>query len=343
MHVAVTGGAGYIGSELVSQLLTSGYFVTIIDRLFFGKDVISDLFTSYGDRLRLVKKDIRDLVAHDLHGVDAVVDMASLSNDPAGDLDPDITFGINKLGRFNVATRAREAGVKRYVLASSCSVYGDSRGKVVDESSRVLPQSVYASANAEAEGLVLSLNSPEFCVTCLRQATVFGLSRRMRFDLVVNIMTKTAFETGTINVLGGGNQWRPLVDIRDTARAFVETLRADQSLVAGEIFNVGSDVNNLSVKSIAYIVRDSLPLACDVNVIPSDEDRRDYRVSFQKIGMSLGFFAKYSVGESVVDLYNALKLGAIQTDISTVTVKWYKQLIDMKRTLDELCIDGRLL
>lgn len=341
MKILITGAGGYIGSTLVETFLENGHSVVGLDRYFFGKDLLDDLLEN--DRFTLVQKDIRDCDESDFIGIDAVCDLAALSNDTSGDLDPKLTESINALGRIRVATMAKKAGVKRYVLASSCSVYGDGQGEKLTEESSANPLTVYASANYNAEQGVLPLADSNFSVTVLRQATVYGLSRRMRFDLVINIMTLNAVKNGTIHVLGGGVQWRPLVHVRDTSRAFMAAIDADIEKVNGEVFNVGSSDQNYQILSLAYIVRENLPFPVNIDMTPSDADKRNYNIAFDKIKNILGYEVKYTPEFAVDEIYNALKYGKVDTGIKTSTVKWYKYLLDSEKIIEDIKIDGKLL
>jgi len=336
--ILVTGAGGYIGSSLTSMLLEAGNRVIGVDRYFFGTDFLADIFSNAA--YSPVKKDIRELTPKDLEGVDAVCDLAALSNDPSGDLDPDLTQSINHLGRVSVAKAAREAGVPRYVLASSCSVYGQAAGTHLTEESEPRPLTIYAKANLAAEREILPMANDKFAVTALRQATVFGLSRRMRFDLVINLMTLNAVQKSQIFVLGGGKQWRPIVHVADTSRAFIQVLESEPSQVNGEIFNVG--LTNMQVLSLAYIVRENIPFPIQMQVVPDDPDKRNYNVSFDKIQKQLGYAAKLSPAEGVREIYEALKMGRIGPDPYTYTVNWYRQILDAKALIDRVMINGRL-
>jgi nucleoside-diphosphate-sugar epimerase len=339
MKVLVTGLGGYIGSTLAEMLLEQGYDVVGLDRFFFGTERLRDLAAD--PRLTLLRKDVRDVEAADFEGIDAVCDLASLSNDPSGELDPETTIGINHKGRERVANKAKESGVKRYLLASSCSVYGHGVSSNLDESSQANPISTYAKANLAAEHSVLPLADGSFTVTVLRQATVYGLSRRMRFDLAINLMTLNAVEKAKIFVLGGGRQWRPIVHVRDTARAFIAVLGADPRVVNGEVFNVGQQ--NTQILSLAYIVRENIPFPIELQVVPDDPDKRDYNVSFDKFAKALSYRAEKTPADGVREIYEALKTGKTSADPTTYTVSWYKKIVEAQQLLNSVILNGRLL
>lgn len=337
--VMVTGAGGYIGTQLVRDLVNSGHEVTAVDRFFFGFEPISDLVKN--KNFKVLQKDIRDLTAAELSNHDAVCDLACLSNDPAGEIDPELTYQINRDGRIHVAEMAKKAGVKKYILSSSCSVYGQGEDPELTEKSSTNPISVYAKSTLQAEEHNLGLSDNNFSVTALRNATVFGLSTRMRFDLVVNLMTLTAFQKGRIIVMGGGLQWRPLVHLSDVSSAFQKVIQSENSKVNGEIFNIG--LSNFQIKNLAYLVREELPFPIEIDTAPDDPDKRDYNVVFEKAEKVLGFKAKTSVTEGIKEIYLALKAGKVDTGIKTVTVQWYRNIIEAKKLLDEIVLDGRVI
>ena len=231
--VAVTGAGGYIGTQLVRDLIKEGYEVLAIDRYFFGMEPMQEFINN--KKVTILKKDIRDLEISDLKGVYALCDLACLSNDPAGEIDPSLTYAINRDGRIHVAKVAKNAGVERYIISSSCSVYGKGEEPQLSETSKTNPISVYAKSTLEAEQQNLSTADSDFSVTALRNATVFGLSSRMRFDLVVNLMLLTAFQKGRIFVMGGGLQWRPLVHVSDVSKAFLSVIKAKMNTINQEV------------------------------------------------------------------------------------------------------------
>ena len=337
--VMVTGAGGYIGTQLVRDLVKAGHEVTAVDRFFFGFEPISDLVKN--KNFKVLQKDIRDLTAAELSNHDAVCDLACLSNDPAGEIDPELTYQINRDGRIHVAEMAKKAGVKKYILSSSCSVYGQGEDPELTEKSSTNPISVYAKSTLQAEEHNLGLSDNNFSVTALRNATVFGLSTRMRFDLVVNLMTLTAFQKGRIIVMGGGLQWRPLVHLSDVSSAFQKVIESENSKVNGEIFNIG--LSNFQIKNLAYLVREELPFPIEIDTAPDDPDKRDYNVVFEKAEKVLGFKAKTSVTDGIKEIYLALKAGKVDTGIKTVTVQWYRNIIEAKKLLDEIVLDGRVI
>jgi nucleoside-diphosphate-sugar epimerase len=320
--VTVTGAGGFVGSILVGQLLRSGYTVQALDRFFFGSSTLRDYFGH--DRLRLRTQDIRNVSAEDLAGSWAVIDLAALSNDPSGDLDPHLTEEINQRGRINVARAAKRAGVERYVFSSSCSVYGAGNQANLTESSPLFPQTAYAKCCAIAEETIRAMNGPGFTATALRLSTLFGLSPRMRFDLVVNIMTLHAFQKRCISVIGG-DQWRPLLAVNDAARAFRVALEGPAAITGGNVFNVG--LTNMQVKDIAETVRQALPYDVAITTQPNPLDRRDYNVSFERAKSHLGFTAQQSLADNVLTIHDALAKSLVRDTDRTRTVIWYKNLL----------------
>jgi len=325
MRVLVTGAGGYIGTVLTEMLGNEGYSIVAIDRFLFG-DTLSGL-----NNVTIVKGDIRTYERRELekilNDVDAVIDLAALSNDPSGELNPVNTISINHLGRFRIASLAKQAGVKKYILPSSCSIYGFN-DEYVDEKSKPNPLTTYAKANLMIEEDSLALNSADFNVIVFRLATVYGLSpRRMRFDLVVNDIVGQIFTKGFTNLTTGGTQWRPFVHVRDVSRALAMGLESNKN-IGGEIFNVGSNDQNYQIKDVAKKIFETLGLEEKYNWVGSP-DNRSYKVKFDKILTELNFRPEYDVGEGAKEVMNALKQGIIKYgDDRTITVKWYKHLME---------------
>jgi nucleoside-diphosphate-sugar epimerase len=337
--VMVTGAGGYIGTQLVRDLVKAGHEVTAVDRFFFGKEPLSEFVGN--NKVTIKQKDIRDLDQNDFKGHDAVCDLACLSNDPAGEIDPQLTYQINRDGRIHVAKTAKQAGVEKYIISSSCSVYGKGEEPQLSETSKTNPISVYAKSTLEAEQQNLSIADNNFSVTALRNATVFGLSTRMRFDLVVNLMTLTAFQKNRIIVMGGGLQWRPLVHLKDVSSAFKKIIETTSVKTNREIFNIGLD--NFQIINIAYLVREVLPIDLEIDVAPDDADKRDYNVVFEKAERILDFKPSIDVEYGINEIYRALRAGKVESGDKTVTVKWYQNILEAKKLVESISLDGRVI
>ena len=340
MQALVTGGAGYIGSVMIPMLLERGYKVKCLDRFFFGKETLNDVMSN--PNLELIKDDIRWFNPKILKGVDAVADLASLSNDPSGELDPSKTFDINYLGRVRVAKLSKEYGVKRYILASSCSIYGFREDMILDEKSPTNPLTTYAKSNLMAEKDVLALSDSSFTVTVLRQATVYGLSPRMRFDLAINGMVLGIFKNKKIPVMRNGDQWRPFVHIKDAIKAFVTVMESPEEKVNEEIFNVGSNEQNYQIRPLAEMVGEAIPVPLKIEWYGSP-DKRSYRVSFDKIKKILKFKTDYTPKEGALEVYEALESGKVTDSLKTKTVEWYKHLLDIHTTVKDITLKDTIL
>jgi nucleoside-diphosphate-sugar epimerase len=289
MRILLTGTEGYIGCVLAPRLLEAGHDVVGLDTGYYRDGwLFSDPF-SMSRTPRTLVKDIRHVDRHDLEGIDAVVHLAELSNDPLGENDPKVTFEINHEGSVKMARLARESGVRRFVYASSCSVYGISDAEFVDERSPVRPQTAYAKCKALVEQDVGALASADFCPTFLRNATAFGASPRMRFDVVLNNLAGFAWTTKKIAMTSDGTPWRPIVHILDIAQAVEAVLAAPEESVRGEIFNVGDNAANYRVKEIALAVQEVFPES-DLTFGAPSADNRSYRVKFDKIHRALPSF-----------------------------------------------------
>jgi nucleoside-diphosphate-sugar epimerase len=338
MNVLVTGGAGYIGSVMSRILLEKGYNVTILDRLFFGTDSIRDIT----DKITLIKDDIRFFKPKILKGIDAVFDLAALSNDPCGELDPQKTLEINYKGRVRVANLAKKHGVKRYVFASTCSVYGFQEGTITEES-KLNPLTTYAKASVIAEKEILPLSDKKFSTTVLRQATVYGFSYRMRFDLAINGMTLGYYKNKKIPIMRDGTQWRPFVNVKDTSNAFLKVLESEPQLVNDQIFNVGSDEQNIQIFNLAKLVAEACNLPFKYEWY-GDCDTRSYRVSFNKIKETLNYKPQTTIKQGAKNIFDALNAGRLNPDDPRIiTVKWYKYLLEMHQFLKETEIKGVIL
>jgi nucleoside-diphosphate-sugar epimerase len=312
--ILLVGGAGYIGSVLTHELLERGYAVRVLDRLLYGDHGLA----AARDRVELVVADMRRVEPACFAGVDAVVNVGGLSNDPTAEYNPVANYEMNTQAAVRLAELARAASVSRYVLASSCSIFDsgvsdDQRDMVCDEEAEVRPRAAYATSKYEAEQRVLAMAGPDFCPVVLRKGTVFGFSPRMRFDLVVNTFVRDGLATGTITLFRGGEMWRPLVDVHDVARAYIACIAADAALVRGQIFNVANC--NMRISELALRVRTTLrDLGITVDIRPDYAYRgvRSYRVSTRKIERVLGFKAVVSVEDAVRDLVDQLRRRKIE-------------------------------
>lgn len=345
MNVLVAGGAGYIGSVLVPMLLDKGHTVTVLDRLYFG-DTLAKAKAKHGAKLTIVKGDIRSFEPSVLKGIEGIVDLSGISNDPSCELEPELTKSVNIDGGKRLVVLAREAGVRRYVYSSSCSVYGHGEGLGLTETSNRHPVSLYARAKVEVEDFLMEngkASGGKFEAVALRLATVFGLSPRMRFDLAINVMTKNAYVGRRITVDGGGRQWRPFVHVRDVAAGFALALESDAKVVAGQVFNLGADTSNVQILNLAFRVRDAIP-GTEVVHAPTDPDLRDYNVAFEKAHKVLGFRESMSIDDGIREVLAALKEGQIDPDERRwYTLKQYLFLREAERAVRDMGIEGKLL
>ncbi|MBI5095340.1 MAG: aminotransferase class I/II-fold pyridoxal phosphate-dependent enzyme [Candidatus Hydrogenedentes bacterium] len=310
MRVLVTGGAGYLGSQLTALLLEKGHTVRLFDRFCFGDDPLQSFPKT--DKLEVVRGDIRRLQETPdlLVDVDAVVHLASLSNDPSSDLDPEMAIDINLESTKELISLSIHHGVRRFVFASSCSVYGKGVFELLDEQSPTNPITTFGRTKRDAEVAVLAAKSDSFEPVVARAATLFGWSPRMRFDLAVNQMVASAARHGKISVHGGGGQWRPFIHIRDAARALLTFIEAPARDVSGELFNVGSDICNFRIVDLAQRVAKFFP-GVHIDVAKEDEDLRSCRVHFGKIRDKLKFKCEWTLEDGVRELIDGLQDSAL--------------------------------
>jgi nucleoside-diphosphate-sugar epimerase len=336
MKILVTGGGGYIGTTLVPLLLGQGHAVTVLDRFYFGQQHLLD--ATRATPPTIVRDDVRWFDPAILKGQDAVIDMAALSNDPAGEINPWQTLDINYLGRVRMSRLAREAGVPRYLLTSSCSIYGFQDG-VLTEESPTKPGTVYARANLLAERDILPSGDRAFCPTAVRFATLFGPSPRMRYDLAINGMVLGGLRTGKIPVMKDGTQWRPMLHVEDAARALAELLHADADAVRGQVFNIGSEEQNFQIRPLAEMI------AKEMRAQPAlewygDPDHRSYQVGFGKAQRTLGYRPKRTVSDAVRAIEDGLTNGSLPAQPDTKTVDWYRHLLSDPAAGDAVKLRG---
>lgn len=286
MRVLLTGADGYIGVVMGPKLIAAGHDVTGLDTGFYRRGW---LFDDRATHPKVVSKDLRSVTVDDLRGFDAVVHLSELSNDPIGENDPELTMAINHRGSVALAEKARAAGVKRFVYASSCSTYGAGGDEMRTEESDLAPQTAYARCKILVEADVRALRDETFTPTFMRNATAYGASPRQRFDIVLNNLCGFAHTLREIRMTSDGSPWRPIVHIEDICQAMICVLDADPQAVAGESFNVGADAGNYRIREIAEIVAKTFP-GCALTIGESGGDTRSYRVSFAKIRRHLPSF-----------------------------------------------------
>lgn len=339
--VAVAGGAGYLGSVLCRHLLDAGYPVRVLDRCFFGEGPLGACRDA-SDHFEVVRVDSRDVTAEHFRGCELAVDLAGLSNDPSCAIDPHLTDSINVDGGVRLLEAARDGGVRRYLYQSSCSVYGTTEGEAVTEDSPLGPVSAYAESKVAMERRVLDAGGDRFEAVVSRMGTLFGLSPRMRFDLIVNLMTLCAERDGRIIVLGGGRQWRPLIHVRDAARALRLLLEAPAGKAAGRVWNAGDSESNYRASRVARIVSRVVG-DTEIFVAPDDPDPRSYRVDCRRFQELTGFRRELTPEDGAREVLGALDEETVASGIETRTVEFYRYLLDAKRRLDEVILEGRLL
>ena len=305
MKVLVTGTEGYLGSLLAPLLLKEGFSVVGVDTGFYKAGW---LYNGTDLTAETLNKDLRDLTKEDFAGVDAVVHMAELSNDPIGALSPTITYDINHKGSVHMAKLAKEAGVSRFVYMSSCSVYGVATSQDhVTEEGDVNPQTAYAICKTLVERDLKPMADDNFSPTFMRNATAYGASPRMRFDIVLNNLAGLAWTTKEIKMISDGTPWRPLVHALDICKAIVCTLKAPREVIHNEVFNVGDTAHNYQVKQIAEIVANEFP-GCKLSFGDLESDNRSYRVSFEKINSQLpGFSCDWDAVRGAKQLHEVFK------------------------------------
>lgn len=336
MRILVTGTDGYLGSLLAPTLIEAGHEVIGVDCGYYRSGW---LYSGVAGIPLTLSKDIRRIGAEDLEGVDAVVAMAELSNDPLGDLIGDITWDINHGGSARLARLAKECGVRRFVYMSSCSVYGIAEG-TVDETSPLNPQTTYGRCKALVEEEVAGLADEHFIPTFLRNATAFGASPRMRFDIVLNNLAGLAWVEKTIAMNSDGTPWRPLVHALDICKAIRCVLDADDHVIRGQTFNVGSNDNNYTVRQIAETVAEVFP-GCAVTFGPPNPDNRSYQVNFDKIHAALPEFScDWSARDGAQQLYDVFDL--IKLDAETFYGRGHTRLKQIEYLMRTGQVDSEL-
>jgi len=331
MRCLVTGNHGFIGYIMTHELLKNGHEVVGYDYDYFPKETFGrpDTFES-SKGIKQITKDVRDISSEDLKGIDAVIHLAGLPNDTAGDVIPDITMDINYLSTMELAIRAKRSGVKRFLFSSTASVYGAQEGDIlIDEESKPNPITHYGISKFYSEIALLNMNSENFAVTCMRNTTCYGVSPRMRFDMVLNTFVGTAYTEKKLKMLNDGMIWRPLVHIEDVAAAFNIVLKTDVSKVAGQRFIIGSETQRII--DLAKTVKEFIPEAV-IEYENNNRDPRSYRLNCEKAKKVLGFVPKRSIKDGIKELlaaYDDFKLTKEKFDDKRFwAAKYYRYLVN---------------
>jgi nucleoside-diphosphate-sugar epimerase len=332
--ILITGAAGYIGNILTELLLKDNYKVIALDRFYFGNKF------KINKNLQIINADTRNFKLKKDMNIDAIIDLAAISNDPSGDLFPKATKEINYMARYNLAIQAKKIGVNFYLLPSSCSVYGFSN-EISNEQSKTNPISIYAKYNHLAEKKIMKLCDNKFNITIIRQATVFGYSPRMRYDLAINALTYFAKQNNEINLMRDGNQWRPFVHVLDTSRAMKHLLEFDKEVINGQILNVGDNNLNFQIKKLGNIFSKNFK-----NVKKKwygGTDTRSYKISFDKINELTGFECKYDLEYGIKEMIKKIEQGKADKTPETITLDWYKYLEECKEIYNLKSLDNKII
>jgi nucleoside-diphosphate-sugar epimerase len=337
MRVLVTGHHGYIGSVLVRMLASMSHEVVGLDSDFFAQN----RFVGEAVDVPSIERDLRDVQPEDVRGFDAVLHLAALSNDPLGDLNPQLTYEINHRASIRLASLAKQAGVRRFVFSSSCSMYGAAGSAMLDENAAFNPVTPYAESKVFVERELRALASDEFSPVFLRNTTAYGVSPFMRFDVVLNNLVAWATATGKVMIQSDGTPWRPLVHVEDICRAFIASIEAPMKTIHNQSFNVGITEENYQVRDLAEIVKETVP-GCSVEYAPGgNPDPRSYRVNFEKIKKELpGFSPKWNARLGAKEIYDACR--QINLKLEDFEGPRYKRIVHIRNLMTAGRLDAQL-
>ncbi|HEY4051199.1 MAG TPA: SDR family oxidoreductase [Acidobacteriaceae bacterium] len=337
MRVLVTGHEGYIGTVLVPLLLSAGHEVVGLDSCLFERCSFCEGVQSVPS----LRKDVRDVTAADLDGVEAILHLAGLSNDPLGDLNPELTYEINHSASVRLAELAKDAGIQRFIFSSSCSNYGAGGEDMLTEESAFNPVTPYGTSKVRVEQDVSKLADDHFSPTFLRSATAFGVSPRLRFDLVLNNLVAWAYATGRVHIKSDGTAWRPIVHIEDISRAFLSILEAPLDVVHNQGFNVGRTEDNYQIHELAEIVEETVPNTTIEYAQGGTADKRCYRVDCSKIQRMIpAFRPQWDARKGALELYEAYR----KTDLKVEDFEGerYKRIAHLRKLLADNELDSTL-
>jgi nucleoside-diphosphate-sugar epimerase len=337
VRVLVTGHLGYIGTILTPMLLSRGHQVVGMDSDLYERCTFGDGSAGGGGAIATVpniRKDIRDATVEDVRGFDAILHLAGLSNDPLGDFNPELTYDINHRASVRLAEMAREAGVGRYVFSSSCSNYGAGGDDMLDEGAAFNPVTPYGESKVMVERDVGAMAGGGFTPVFLRNATAYGVSPRLRFDLVLNNLTAWAYTTGKVMIKSDGSPWRPIVHIEDISRAFVAVMEAPREKVHGRAFNVGATTENYRVRDIANIVGETVPNSTITFADGASPDKRNYRVRCDTYAAAFpDFAARWTARRGAAELHDSFK--RIGVTLEEFEGPRFKRISHIKQLLDQ--------